>query len=259
LKLLTSFHSTVAVLAALAALAAGPATGLSAQQSSIASERRSGPTVDFVAVDSDGTPVTDLQSSDVEIRIADRVRAVRSLRRVTTAPPNAASARAHMPPPYGTNDDVAAGRRFVLVVDQESFGAGREYLFRNAVEGLLAQLTPADQAMVAALPFGGVRLPFTSDMARIRLAIERVAGQGSRGESGSDLACRTRRFLESLEAWLREQPRRSSPLTLVLFTAGMAAPRRDAPMGLMPGMCELVVDQFRHVTTPPAPRARTST
>jgi len=239
----------VAVLAALTALAAGPATGLSAQQSSIASERPSGPSVDFVAVDADGTAVVDLQSSEVEIRIADRVRVVRSLRRVTTAPPNAASARAHITPPYGTNDDVAAGRRFVLVVDQESFGAGREYLFRNAVEGLLAQHTPADQAMVAALPFGGVRLSFTSDKARIRLAIERVAGQGSRGETGSDLACRTRRFLESLEAWLQEQPRRSSPLTLVLFTAGMAAPRRDAPMGLMPGMCELVVDQFRHVTT----------
>jgi len=238
----------VAVLAALTALAAGPATGLSSQQSPVASERPSGPTVDFVAVDAVGMPVTDLQSSEVEIRIADRGRVVRSLRRVTTAPPNAASAR-HIPAPYGTNDDVAAGRRFVLVVDQESFGAGREYLFRNAVEGLLAQLTPADQAMVAALPFGGVRLPFTSDKARIRLAIERVAGQGSRGETGSDLACRTRRFLESLEAWLQEQPRRSSPLTLVLFTAGMAAPRRDAPMGLMPGMCELVVDQFRLVAT----------
>ena len=239
----------MAVLAALTALAAGPATGLSSQPSSVASERPSGPTVDFVAVDADGTPVADLQSSEVEIRVADRVRAMRSLRRVTTAPPNAASARPHIPPPYGTNDDVAAGRRFVLVVDQESFGAGREYLFRNAVEGLLAQLAPADQAMVAALPFGGVRLPFTSDKARIRLAIERVAGQGSRGETGSDLACRTRRFLESLEAWLREQPRRSSPLTLVLFTAGMAAPRRDAPMGLMPGMCELVVDQFRLLAT----------
>ena len=249
MKHVTSSHTTVAVLAALTALAAGPATGLSSQQSPVASERPSGPTVDFVAVDADGTPVTDLESSEVEIRIADRGRVVRSLRRVTTAAPNAASARAHIPPPYGTNDDVAAGRRFVLVVDQESFGAGREYLFRNAVEGLLAQLTPADQAMVAALPFGGVRLAFTSDKARIRLAIERVAGQGSRGETGSDLACRTRRFLESLEAWLQEQPRRPSPLTVLLFTAGMAAPRRDAPMGLMPGMCELVVDQFRVVTT----------
>jgi VWFA-related protein len=247
---LTSCRPPVVVFATLTALAVGPAIGLSARQSTVASERPSGPAVDFVAVEPDGTSVTDLQSSEVEVRIGDRVRVVRSLRRVTTASSAIPSnTQAHIPPPYGTNDGVSAGRRFVLVVDQESFGAGREQLFRNAVEGLLGQLTPADQTMVAALPFGGVRLPFTSDKARVRLAIERVSGQGSRNETGSDLACRTRRFLESLEGWLQEQPARSSPLTLVLFTAGLAAPRRDAPMGLMPGMCELVVDQFRHVAT----------
>ncbi len=243
-------RAPVAILAMLAVLAALHDRVI-ARQSTVASERPRGPTVDFVAVDADGTPVGDLQPSEVEVRIADRIRVVRSLRTVVTASPSAVASniQARVPPPYGTNDGIPAGRRFVLVVDQESFAAGREPLFRNAVEGLLAQLTPADQAMVAALPFGGVRLPFTSDKARVRLAIDRVSGQGSRNETGSDLACRTRRFLESLEAWLREQPPRSSPLTLVLFTAGMAAPRRDAPMGLMPGMCELVVDQFRHVAT----------
>ena len=163
-------------------------------------------------MDADGTPVADLQPSEVEVRIGDRVRVVRSLRRVTTASPAvASSAPARVPPPYGTNGGVTAGRRFALVVDQESFDAGRAPLFRNAVDGLLAELTPADQAMVAALPFGGVRLPFTSDKARVRLAIERLTGQGSRNETGSDLACRTRRFLESLEALLQSKPPRPSP------------------------------------------------
>src|SRR5262249_53347765 len=32
------------------------------------------------------------------------------------------------------------------------------------------------------------------------------------------------------------------------FTAGMAAPRRDAAMAMAPGMCELVVDQFKRIT-----------
>jgi VWFA-related protein len=243
--------ASVAIVSVVAAFVLWPASPVKARQSAVASERPRGPAVDFVAVDADGTPVGDLRPSEVEVRISDRVRVVRSLRTVVTASPAvaASTAQARVPPPYGTNDGIAAGRRFVLVVDQESFGAGREQLFRNAVEGLLAQLTPADQTMVAALPFGGVRLPFTSDKARVRLAMDRVSGQGARNETGSDLACRTRRFLQSLEAWLQEQPPRSSPLTLVLFTAGMAAPRRDAPMGLMPGMCELEVDQFRHVAT----------
>jgi hypothetical protein len=36
-------------------------------------------------------------------------------------------------------------------------------------------------------------------------------------------------------------------MTVVLFTAGLAAPRRDAPMALAPGMCELLPDPFRRV------------
>ena len=215
----------------------------------IPSERAAGPTVDFVALDADGSPLADLQSSEVEIRIGDRVRVVRTLRRVAAVQTPSAAGVPRVPPPFGTNDAVATGRRFVLIIDQESFLAGREQLFRQAIDGLLAELTPADRAMIAALPFGGVMAPFTSDIARLRLAADRVTGQRSRSESGSDLACRTRRFLESLEGLLREAGPQRSPQTLILFTAGLAAPRRDAPMGILPGMCELIVDVFRHVGT----------
>src|SRR5262249_51248101 len=152
----------------------------------------------FVALDAEGSPVADLQPTEVEIRIGDRVRVVRALRRVSTAPSPSSRTPPRLPPPYGTNDDVSAGRRFLLVIDQESFAAGREQLFRDAPEGLLTQFTPADRAMIVALPFGGVVMPFTSDPARIRLAISRVTAQGARTETGSELACRTRRFLESL-------------------------------------------------------------
>jgi hypothetical protein len=101
--------------------------------------------------------------------------------------------------------------------------------------------------MVAALPFGGAPLAFTSSATSVRLAVERVTGQRSRTESGSELACRTRRFLESLEGLLGKAAVRTSPTTLILFTSGLAAPRRDAPMGLLPGMCEVPVEQFRRV------------
>jgi hypothetical protein len=37
-------------------------------------------------------------------------------------------------------------------------------------------------------------------------------------------------------------------MTIVLFTAGLAAPRRDAAMAEAPGMCELLVDHFQRVT-----------
>jgi hypothetical protein len=242
-------RASVVLLAGLAAYGAGPATSVSVRQSQIATERTAGPTVDFVALDASGVPIADLQASDVEVRIADRVRVVRALRRVAAAPPPASAKTPTVPVPYGTNDDVAAGRQFILVIDQESFLAGSEQLYRSAIDGLLADFTPTDRAMVVALPFGGVIVPFTADTARIRLAAGRVTGQGSRTESGSGLACRTRRFLESLEGFLRARGTQTSPQTLVLFTAGMAAPRRDAAPGLLPGMCELLVDTFRHVAT----------
>jgi len=238
---------TVAVT--LAAVATTRTERLPAPQSQLASERPAGPIVDFIALDADGSPVADLQPAEVEIRIGDRVRAVRAVRRISTAPAASAGRPPQLPPPYGTNDDVASGRRFMLVIDQESFAAGREPLYRSAVEGLLARFTSEDRAMVVALPFGGVIVPFTSDTARVRLAMNRVTAQGARNETGSELACRTRRFLESLDGLLRMQGAQSSPQTLVLFTSGMAGPRRDAPMGLMPGMCELIVDVFRHVAT----------
>jgi hypothetical protein len=241
-------RARVAVWSALAALAAGASGHVSAQQAPLPSERPAGLLVDFVAVQADGMPVVDLLPPEVEVRINDRVRTVRSLRRVSAGPaPAAPGAAPRVPAPYGTNDGVAAGRRFVLVVDQESFGARHDEPLRNAVEGLTAQLTDADRAMVAALPFGGIRVPFTSDKTRIRMAMAGLSGQASRNETGSEQACRTRRFLESLDAFLREQTGRTSPLTVVLFTAGLAGPRRDAPMALAPGMFELVVNDFKRM------------
>jgi len=216
--------------------------------SQVAAERGRGPTVDFAAVQPDGTPVTDLRAADVEIRIADRVRTIRSLRRVSAAPVPATSSASRLAPPYGTNDRVSTGRRFILVIDQESFRAGRETQLRAAVEGFAAQLTPLDATMVAALPFGGVRLPFTNEPLRVRRAVEAIAGQRATSETGSELACRTRRFLESLEGFLGEHRGDVRTNTVVVFTAGMAAPRRDAAMAMAPGMCELPVDQFKRLT-----------
>ena len=245
----TTGRARAALFTAIAAISISSADGVSAQQARPTTERGAGLVVDFVALQADGSPVLDLQSSEVEIRINGHVRTVRSLRRVLAAPaPDAPGAAAALPAPFGTNDSAVVGRSFVLVVDEESVTAGQAQLLRSAVEGLLPELTPADQVMVAALPFTGVKLPFTSDVARVRLAMAGLAGQGTRNETGSDLACRTRRFLESLDEFLQRQAGRSSPLTVVLFTAGLAAPRRDAPIALGPGMCELLVNHFQRIT-----------
>jgi len=233
------------------AVVAGSSTHvLSARQARVASERPTGPVVDFIAAQADGTPMLDLRASEVEVRINGRLRLLRSLRLSTAAPAPgaAASGMGGAPPPYGTNAGVIVGRRFALIIDEESFVAGREQLLRNAVDGLIERMTPADQILIVGLPFGGIKVPFTSDTARVRRAMDGVAAQGTRNETGSELACRTRRFLESLDGFLEAQAGGASPLTVILFTAGLAAPRRDAAMTKLPGMCELLPDHFRVIT-----------
>ncbi len=213
--------------------------------SQVPAERARGPVVYFTAVQADGTPVPDLRAEDVEIRIGDRVRTIRTLRRVSAAASSALDSG--LPPPYGTNDNVSVGRRFILLVDQESFRVGREPQLRSAVEGFTGQLTPLDATMVVTLPLGGVRVPFTNEPARVRRAVEGISGQAPNNASGSDLACRTRRFLESLEGFLGQHRPDTRPSTYVVFTGGMAAPRRDAANAQAPGMCELQPDLYRRV------------
>ncbi len=246
LRMRTSLAATIAV----AAFGSGSALTLPVRQARPASDPAAGLAVDFIAVLENGALVGSLQSSEVEVRLDGRLKPVRSLRIVTAEVPAAApGAPARTRPPFGTNAGVPGGRSFALVIDQESFTAGREQALRKAVEGLLHQLSPADRTMVAALPYGGVRQAFTGEVDRIRQAMAELSGQGNSTETGSDLACRTRRFLESLDGFLQAQSHRVSPLTVILFTAGLAAPRRDAPMALAPGMCELLVDDFRRVST----------
>lgn len=227
---------------------------LIAQQkpASPAGERVQGLLVDFIAVSPDGMPVTDLTAADVAVRINGRVRPIQSLRLMRVAAPPSADAApppSPLPPPYGANSHSSstAGRRVILAIDDDSFRAGSEKPVREAVDGLIAALTPRDRVLLVTMPYGGVKVPFTEDRARIRMALAGLSGQRAQNETGSEMACRTRRVLESLTGFLDSLAGGEAPATLVFFTAGLAGPRRDALAGLAPGMCELEVQTFQRV------------
>jgi VWFA-related protein len=204
--------------------------------------------VHFAVVAADGTPVTDLRAEEVTVRIGGRVRPIRSLQRIASAgTPGAIDVSADLPLPFGTNAVAAAGRTLLMLIDDESFRPGLEGVLRQAAAELIKGLAPTDRVALVTLPLGGTRVPFTSDHARLRTAVAQIVGHAPANLTGSDLACRTRRTLESVVTYLESLGVRDEPLTMMFVTAGLAAPRRDAVSALAPGMCELSEHLFSRV------------
>ncbi len=206
-------------------------------------------TVAFAAVTRDGHPVTDLKAGEVHVKIGGRTRAVRSLQMIEAlaaiegVPADAGS----IPSPFGTNATSDAGRTFVLAIDDDSFRPGRETPLRDAVDLLVRALAPKDRIALVTMPYGGVKVPFTTDHGRVRTAMSRIVGHAPAEETGSAFACRTARTLESLAAFFDTLGVREEPATVIFITAGLAPPRRDAPMTMAPGMCELRAETFVQV------------
>jgi hypothetical protein len=204
----------------------------------------------FAVVAGDGTPVADLQAADVKVRIGGRERAVRSLQLVSLSGSSlAGAAMMELPPPFGTNASSKAGRTLVLALDEDSLRPGREAPLRAATDQLIAGLGSSDRVTMLSLPFGTIKVPLTSDRSRLRLAMSQTVGQASSNESGSEMACRTRRTLEALAGFLESLGVREEPMTVMMVTAALAAPRRDAVSALAPGMCELSETLFNRVAT----------
>lgn len=208
--------------------------------------------VDFTAVGLDGAPIGDLKASEVSVRINGRARTLRSLQLVqVTGEPAAAAATpvATLPPPFGSNEVATRGRTLYLVLDNDSFRPGRERALREAAEKFLSGLTPDDRIALVTVPYGGVEVPLTLDHARIRRALNNIIGHATGDETGSELACRTRRTLESMIGLMETFALNDEPKTVIFVSSGLAAPRRDNLQMLAPGACELQSQLFQHLGT----------
>ena len=206
--------------------------------------------IDFYAVAADGLPIGGLKAEDVQLRVDGRSRPVKWLEWIPVAEPPAkdpAAPPSPIPAPYASNAERDAGRSFILAIENDSFRPGRERPLRDAVDRFLAALSPRDRVGLVTMPYGGFRVQPTNDLAKLRAELAKVGGQGAVNETGSEMACRTRRTLESLVGLVSGLGASDSPTTVLFVTSGMAGPRRDASISLAPGMCELTVDIFNQV------------
>ena len=237
------------MLAATLAGGAGPRHTAAALEQTAAARPSDIVAVDFYAVGVDGLPVGGLKAEDVQLRVDGRARPVKWLEWIPVAdPPATDSAPPQLvPAPYASNAERDAGRSFILAIENESFRPGRERPLREAVDKFLAALSSRDRVGLVTMPYGGFRVQPTNDLARVRAELAKVGGQGSSNETGSEMACRTRRTLESLVGLVSGFSTPEAPTNVLFVTSGMAGPRRDSAVTLAPGMCELTVDMFNQV------------
>ena len=205
--------------------------------------------LDFFALGADGAPIADLKAEEVQVRIDGRPRPVTWLEFVPLADvpaPDPAPAPL-IPAPFGSNAAHDAGRSFVIAIENDSFRPGRERPLRAAVDRFLATLSRRDRVGLVTMPYGGFRANLTNDHERVRTELAKIGGQAPIGETGSEMACRTRRTLEALVGLVSGLTVVDGPTTVLFVTSSMAGPRRDASAALPPGMCELTVDMFAQV------------
>ncbi len=194
-----------------------------------------------------GEPVTDLKAEELSIKVDGKDRKVENLELVTiaaggppaaaTPAPAAAKPASTLPAPFATNTAAepaavpAGGRDFLIILDEEGIGPGREEPVRKAIAQLTASAAASDRFGLISLRQGGVDIQ-ASAPAVLTDALTKFVGGGSQSESLGDLTCRTKRALSTLNNALRGS---SAGRTILLITPGLPA----SPSG---------VQQMRQVT-----------
>ena len=205
--------------------------------------------LEFYASASDEAPVRDLTAEELTLKISGRTRVIRSLQWIDVATPRKPDEKPApaLPSPFGSNVATTDGRAVILVIDDDSFRPGREAPLRDAVNLFLANLSTRDRVSLVTVPYGGLKVDFTTEHERVSNALLRIVGQAAPDQTGSDLACRTRRTLEALVGLLDSLGGGQGPTTVLFVSAALAGPRRDAAANMAPGMCELTTDHFNQV------------
>ena len=210
----------------------------------IAAQRAAPPVlemVDFLAVNDDGSPVTDLGPSDVTFRVDGRARQIVSLQFIELARPDPADRGTDLAPPiqppYGSNRLEDSGRIVLIAIDRESIRPGRERPAREAALRFLSRLSPRDHVGLMTLP--EVTVEPTTDHAQVREALLQMTGLSPQERTPSEAACRARLVLNTLAGMLQAMAAAEGPKTVAFISTGLAPPTRDAPMTGAPGQCEI--------------------
>jgi hypothetical protein len=175
-------------------------------------------------------PIADLKREELSIKTDGKQREVKGLELVTAASAGAAPATAPaaaastLPAPFATNAAIAPAtggtREFLIILDDEGIGAGREEPVRKAVAQLMSDASASDRFGLLSLRIGGASIPPTSQRQQVSDALAKFIGGGSDRESVGDMTCRAKRALGTLSGALRSSP---AGRVVVLLSPGLPA------------------------------------
>ena len=200
-----------------------------------AQEGRSGPgTRIIVRALANGEPVTDLKAEDVTLRINGKALDVSALQLVSAADaapaapaPGASAPRpSNLPPPFESNTtsiETSAspgGREFLIVIDEDGIGPGKEQPVKAAIGRLLSEARETDRFGYLSLRLGGASIPPVAGRGALTDVLAKLVGAASSSETSVDLTCRSKRAMDVLASTLQAAP---AGRTLVVFTSGISA------------------------------------
>src|SRR5262249_42464822 len=141
--------------------------------------------VDVAVVDDRGKPVRDLAPADFVVRVDGAPRRVVTAEWVSLAPPAPSDAPAPVVPDgYTTNESSTGGRPIVIAVDEPNIRFGGAMSIARAANGFIDRLAPSDRVAVVGFAPGSPSTVFTSDRARLKQVISRMAGRRRAGAPG---------------------------------------------------------------------------
>ena len=188
--------------------------------------------ITFRALTEDGQQVGDLTREELSLKINGKPRPILSLSKSQTTAGGAGEERPDLPMPYATNTVATNGRVFYLLIDNDSIAPGREGPMKEAVAMLTSELSTGD--MVGLLTTEGeLNIMPTDDIAKVKLAVNQMAGKQSSAESASDAQCRTVHVLRDLGTMISLAG--ATPTTLVVFSGGVSMPEnKNVQVGRSP-------------------------
>ena len=136
-------------------------------------------TVDVGVIDSTGKPVDDLHAADFTVKIDGQVRRVQSVNLVRIDPAAAKKKLADKDKEetfFTSNLTPPEGRQIIFAVDQVNVRPGSLKILMRTASQFVDKLSPLDQVAFRAYPDPGVRVPFTSDRLRVKLAMDSLIG-----------------------------------------------------------------------------------